>query len=166
MGVIDWIGFILTVLGAYTIIQFLLGLLPANVIPHVEIRFNELEASLDNPEAVDAILSTSQFRIDSAILYNQFLRMRTTSHRSPLFYQQSWLALSGLTCQLYIIYVRAGAIRREVEVPQVVMYEHRLASLAAVQSATTTALAAPAAATAVPAANVAAPAPPPPVAAS
>jgi len=163
MGVIDWIGFILTVLGAYTIIQFLLGLLPANVIPHVEIRFNELEASLDNPEAVDAILSTSQFRIDSAILYNQFLRMRTTSHRSPLFYQQSWLALSGLTCQLYIIYVRAGAIRREVEV---VMDEHRLASLAAVQSATTTALAAPAAATAVPAANVAAPAPPPPVAAS
>jgi len=89
--------------------------------------------------------------------------MRTTSHRSPLFYQQFWLALSGLTCRLYIIYAQAGAIRREVEV---VMDEHRLASLAAVQSATTTALPAPAAATAVPAANVAAAAPPPRAAAS
>jgi hypothetical protein len=162
MGVIDWIGFILTVLGAYNLLQFLLGLLPANLIPHVSIRLNELEASLDNPEAVDAIPSTSQFRIDFAILYNQFLRMRTTSHRSPLFYQQLRLALSGLTCQLYIIYVQAGAIRREVEV---VMDEYRLASLATVQSATPTALPAPAA-TAVPAANVAAPAPPPPAAAS
>ena len=83
MGVIDWIGFILTVLGAYTIIQFLLGLLPANVIPHVEIRFNELEASLDNPEAVDAILSTSQFRIDSAMCESCFGSHRVVDSLCP-----------------------------------------------------------------------------------
>jgi len=163
MGVIDWIGFILSVLGAYNLILFLVGLLPANLIPHVSTRLNELGASLDNPEAVDTIPNTSQLRIDFAILYNRFIQMRTMSHHSPLLYQQIWLALSGLTCQLYVIYAQAGAIRREVEV---VMDEHRLASLAAVQSATTTTLPAPAAATLIPAANVAAPAPPPPAAAS
>jgi len=67
MGVIDLIGFILSVLGGYNLILFFLGLLPANIIPHVLIRLNELGASLDNPEAVDTIPSTSQFRIDFAM---------------------------------------------------------------------------------------------------
>jgi len=160
MGVIDLIGFILSVLGAYNLILLLLGLLPANFMPHVSTRMEELEASLDNPEAVDTIPNTSQLRIDFASLDEQFRRMRITSHSSQLFCQQFSLALSGLTCQLYIIYARAEVIRLEVEV---VMDEHRLA---AVQSATTTTLPAPTAATVIPAANVAVPAPPPPAAAS
>lgn len=75
MGVIEWIGFILTVFGvggAYSFVVFLLGFLPANLIPHVWIRLNELEASLDNPEAVDAIPSTSQLRIDFAMCESCF----------------------------------------------------------------------------------------------
>ena len=86
MGVIEWIGFILTVFGvggAYSFVVFLLGFLPANLIPHVWIRLNELEASLDNPEAVDAIPSTSQLRIDFAMCESCFGSHRVVDSLCP-----------------------------------------------------------------------------------
>jgi len=159
--VIDIIGFGLAVLGAYSAFRYLRYSLPRNFITLAARLLNEMETLLNSAEAVGAIPSASEYRMSFEILRNQFLRLRTISHRSPSFLQQLQLAfLSTLTYRVYVLYSQIGAMRLEVER---VMDEHELALAPAVQTATTTALPGPAGITVTPAADVAEPTPPLPV---
>jgi len=156
----DTLGLSLSVLGASGLVWKSRFLLPRHLIPLVSARLDETEAILDHAEA-HGLPTANEYRIDVAILRNQLLRLRTTSHRSPWFCQQLGLAvLSGLTWRVYTLHLQIANLRRELEMA---MDEHQRAPLAtasSAQSAATTAT--PAAIVAAPTVNVAElPSPPP-----
>jgi len=163
MRVIDILSLILSFLGIYGLFFALRLLLPRNIVPSVSTSLTEVMALLEHAEA-NNISNTRDHRANLAILHNQFLQMRTESHRSPGFCQQFCLLfLCGLTWRLYDLRSRIETIRRKIELA---VDEQQLAFLtnANAQSATTTALPIFANETAIPMVNVAEPTPPPPAA--
>jgi hypothetical protein len=119
MGPIDILSLILSSLGIYGIVFSLRLLFPRTVVPLVKTSFEEAMSLLERAEAVN-IPYVSEYRINLAILHNQFLQMRTDSHRSPGFFQQlHLLLLCGLTWRLYDLKSRVDAIRRKIEVPAI-----------------------------------------------
>lgn len=132
MRFIDIFSLILSLLGVYGIVYSLRLLLPRNIVPHVSTSLNEAMALLEHAEAIN-IPNMSNYRANLAMyacdciqrpavltepsLRNQFLHMRTESHRSPGFFQQCCLLfLCGLTWRLYDLKSRIEAIRRKIEV--------------------------------------------------
>jgi len=160
MRFIDIFGLILSLLGLYSIVYSLRLLLPRNIVPLVSTSHNEAMALLENAEAIN-IPNTSGYRVDLAIFYNQFLQMRTESHRSPgVFQQLRQLSLCGLTYRLYDLKSQIEAVKRKIELA---VDERQLASVTNAQGATTTALPASAADTVIHAINIVEPARPPQV---
>jgi len=138
MRLIDVLSFCLSVLGTYGLVYSLRWALPRNVVPRVSKALDEAETLLDHAEGINAIRNLAEYRTRLAILGNQFLRMRTESHRSPGFFQQLQLVfLCGLTYRLCTLSSRIEAIKLEVEL---MVDERRLESVPTVQSAATTAL--------------------------
>jgi hypothetical protein len=131
MRFIDIFGLILSLLGLYSIVYSLRLLLPRNIVPLVSTSHNEAMALLENAEAIN-IPNTSDYRVDLAMyvfvqtasplltepsFYNQFLQMRTESHRSPgVFQQLRQLSLCGLTYRLYDLKSQIEAVKRKIEV--------------------------------------------------
>ena len=132
----DLLGFILSILGAYSLVLYLRFLLPRNLIPLVSARLDEVEAILDRAVA-EALPNANEYRIDVAMCFtvvpvvgdsltlhslrNQLLRFRTASHRSPWFWQQLGLfILSGLTCRVYTHHLRIAELQRGLEVRKIV----------------------------------------------
>jgi len=159
MRFIDIFSLILSLLGVYGIVCSLRLLLPRNIVPLVSTSLNEAIALHEHAKSI-CIPNLNDYRVNLAILHNQFLQMRTESHRSPGFFQQLCLLfLCGLTWRLYDLKSRIEAIRRKIELA---VDERQLAFLtnAHAQSATTTAL--PSVADIViPMINVVGPTPPP-----
>ena len=135
----------LSILGIYGLVLYLRFLLPRNVVPYVAARLSEALEILDRAESIGAIPQASEYRTTLAMyeavvtaclfvpkltinhthrLYrptssfdNQFLQMRTESHRSPGISQQLLLAVGcGLTYRLYVLSLRIEATRVEIEV--------------------------------------------------
>jgi hypothetical protein len=161
----DILSLVLAFLGIYGIVFSLRLLLARNIVPTVSTLLNETMAFLEHAEAI-RIPDASDYRASLAILHNQFLQMRTESHRSPGFFQQLYLLfMCGLTWRLYVLKWRVEAIKRKIELA---VDEQRIAFLtnANAQSATTTALPAPAAETVIPMNSVVEPTPPPRAASS
>jgi hypothetical protein len=136
MGFIDIFSLILSLLGIYGIVFSLRLLLPRNIVPLVSTSLKEAMATLEDAEATNTP-NMRDFRANLAMyahvythqrsplpplltepsLHNQFLQMRTESHRSPRFFQQlGLLFLCGLTWRLYTLKSRIEAIRRKIEV--------------------------------------------------
>ena len=132
MRFIDIFSLILSLLGVYGIVYSLRLLLPRNIVPLVSTSLNEAMALLEDAEAIN-IPNMSDYRANLAMyardctqrpaaltessLRNQFLHMRTESHRSPGVFQQFCLLfLCGLTWRLYDLKSRIEAIRRKIEV--------------------------------------------------
>jgi len=116
MRVIDILSLILSFLGIYGLFFALRLLLPRNIVPSVSTSLTEVMALLEHAEA-NNISNTRDHRANLAILHNQFLQMRTESHRSPGFCQQFCLLfLCGLTWRLYDLRSRIETIRRKIEV--------------------------------------------------
>jgi hypothetical protein len=132
MRFIDIFSLILSLLGVYGIVYSLRLLLPRNIVPLVSTSLNEAMALLEHAEA-NNIPNVSDYRsnlamyargcterplpTDQTSFRNQFLHMRTESHRSPGFIQQFCLLfLCGLTWRLYDLKSRVEAIRRKIEV--------------------------------------------------
>jgi len=138
MRCIDIITLSLSVLGIYDLILSLRLLLPRHAIPCAAAVLGEAQRLLDYAETVCAIPHGSEYRATLVNFENQFLRMRTESHRSPAMYQQLLRTLrSGLTYRLYVLSSRIDAIKVKLELA---MDERQLASIITDQSATTTAL--------------------------
>ena len=133
MRFIDIFSLVLSLLGVYGIVYSLRLLLPRNIVPLVSASLNEAMALLEHAEAIN-IPNMSDYRANLAMyardyittclavltepsLRNQFLHMRTESHRSPGVFQQFCLLfLCGLTWRLYDLKSRIEAIRRKIEV--------------------------------------------------
>lgn len=126
----DVFSLVLSVLGVYGIVYSLRLFLPRNVVPLVLTSLDEAVALLEHagniPNVnhyrtslamyVDLYASMSPSLTESS-LRNQFIQMRTESHRSPMFWQQLYLLfLCGLTWRLYRLKTRVDAIRRNIEV--------------------------------------------------
>ncbi|KAI9508003.1 hypothetical protein F5148DRAFT_1200205 [Russula earlei] len=138
MRFLDIFSLILAILGTYGIFVALRFLLPRNYISVVSTELNEAEILLNHLVANNVIPNGSDHRNDLAILHNEYLRMRTESHRSPGFFPQLRLTfLCGLTYRLYDLSSRIGGFQREVELA---VGERQFISLTTAQSGTTTAL--------------------------
>jgi len=148
MRFVDVLNFCLSVLGTYGLVYSLRCALPRNIIPRVSKALDEAETLLSRAEGINAIRNLTEYKTRLAILGNQFLQMRTESHRSPEFFQQLRLVfLCGLTYRLCALSSRIEAIKLEVEL---IVDERQLTSVTTVQSAATTALPVPPAIMAIP----------------
>jgi hypothetical protein len=143
MKIIDIFSLMLSFLGVYGIVFSLRLLLPRNIVPLVSTSLKEAMAPLEIAEAIN-IPNVSDFRTNLAMyahfyshqcllpltepsLHNQFLQMRTESHRSPSFFQQVYLLfLCGLSWRLYTLKSRIEGIRRKIEVGQVTVLTRSL----------------------------------------
>ncbi|KAI0002235.1 hypothetical protein BJV74DRAFT_882317 [Russula compacta] len=135
MQFIDAFNLILSVLGTYGLMVSLRLLLPRNVVPRVSNALKEAESRLHDAEVIHAISNVSQYRIDLAILGQQFLGMRRESHRSPGFFQQLGLVfLCGLRYRLYVLSSQVEAIKLKIELA---VDERRLIPPTTVQGVTT-----------------------------
>ena len=128
MKFIDILSLILSFLGFYGIVYSLRLLLPRNIVPHVSTSLNEAMVLLEHAH----VPNVNDYRANLAMcarvcihnrpltkpsLHNQFLQMRTESHRSPGFCQQFCLLfLCGLTWRLYGLKSQIETIRRKIEV--------------------------------------------------
>ncbi len=138
MGSTDILNLILSFLGIYGIVFSLVRfLLPRNIVPLVSMSLKEALTLLARAEAND-IPNVREYRANLAMyafcthqpsppqlteprLHNQFLQMRTESHRSPGFFQQfSLLFLCGLTWRLYDLKSQVDTIRRKIEVGRLI----------------------------------------------
>lgn len=132
MGLIEWIGFCVSIFGMYGLVIYLRFLLPCYLIPNVWTILDNAAQSLSYAVTTGAISEMSEYRVDLEILANQFAGMRLESHRSPGFLQQIWLAIRhGLTYRLYTLASQIDDVRLRVEV---VTDERRLAFLQIVVS--------------------------------
>lgn len=129
----DILSLVLAFLGIYGLIFSLRLLLPRNTVPLVSTSLTEAKALLEHAEAI-SIPNLSDHRASWAMYahvcthmrthqliepshHNQFLQMRTESHRAPWFFQQLYLLfLCGLTWRLYVLKWRVEAIKRKIEV--------------------------------------------------
>jgi hypothetical protein len=143
MKIIDIFSVVLSFLGVYGIVFSLRLLLPRNIVPLVSTSLKEAMAPLEDAEAIN-IPNVSDFRTNLAMyvhvfihqclplltersLHNQFLQMRTESHRSPGFVQQVYLLfLCGLSWRLYTLKSRIEGIRRKIEVCQITVLTRSL----------------------------------------
>jgi hypothetical protein len=156
MRAIDIVGLALAFLGLSGIFFSLRWLLPRNVVPLVSASHDEAMALFEHAVAINtpnvsvyrtrlamyAHVHTHQPRspLTKPSFRNQFLQMRTESHRSPGFFKQIYLLfLCGLTWRLYNLKSEIDAIRRRI---QLAVDEQQLAFLTNVntQNTTTTAL--------------------------
>ncbi|KAH9983547.1 hypothetical protein BJV74DRAFT_615233 [Russula compacta] len=138
MDLLDAFSLCLSILGIYGLMLYPRFLLPRNIVPYVAERLSEALQILDRAQSIGAIPQASEYRTTLAIFENQFLRMRTESHRSPGISQQLFLAIRrGITCKLYVLYLRIEAAKVEIELA---VDERQLRSLTMVQGAATTAL--------------------------
>lgn len=69
MQITDTLGFILSVLGTYSLVLYFRFLLPCNVIPLVSTRLDEIEAILNRAEANDALPTTNGYRFSVAMYF-------------------------------------------------------------------------------------------------
>lgn len=69
MDYIGLLGFILSVLGAYSLVRNLRFLLPCNVIPLVSARLDEIVWILARAEADDALPNANEYRINVAMYF-------------------------------------------------------------------------------------------------
>jgi hypothetical protein len=131
MWIFDIFNLVLSFLGFYGIVFSLRLLLPRNIVPLVLTSLNEAIASLEHAEAINipnagdhranlamyVSVRTASPLLTGSRFHNQFLQMRTESHRSPGFFQQICLLfLYGLTWRLYDLKLRIEAIKRKIEV--------------------------------------------------
>ncbi|KAH9983548.1 hypothetical protein BJV74DRAFT_615247 [Russula compacta] len=131
----------LSILGVYGLVLYLRFLLPCNVVPCVAENLSEALQILDHAESIGAIPRASEYRTTLVIFENQFLHMRTESHRSPRISQQLLLAVRrGLAYKLYVLSLRIEATKVEIELA---VDERQLRSLTTAQGAATTALPSP-----------------------
>lgn len=115
MQFITILSLILSFLAIYGDFYNLRLLLPRNVVPSVSKSYSEATTLLEQAEAIN-IPNVSDYRASLAILRNEFLQMRTDSHRSPGIFQQLYLLFPfGLTWRLYDLKWRIDAIRRSIE---------------------------------------------------
>ena len=129
----DILSLALSFLGIYGIVFSLRLLIPRNIVPLVSTSLTEAKALIEHAEAI-SIPNLSDYWASWAMyahvcthmrthqliepsLHNQFLQMRTESHRAPWFFQQLYLLfLCGLTWRLYVLKWRVEAIKRKIEV--------------------------------------------------
>ena len=128
----DILNLILAFLGVYGLVYALRLFLPRNIVPRVSELLDKTMALFEQAEGINIpnvsdyraslamyvhiYLSTSP-RTDRTSRHNQFLQMRTESHRSPGFFQQLYLLfLCGLTWRLNDLESQIEAIRRKIEV--------------------------------------------------
>jgi hypothetical protein len=132
MWILDIFNLILSFLGFYGIVFSLRLLIPRNIVPLVLTSLNEAMASLEHASAINipnvgdyranlamyvSVLHTASPLLTGSRFHNQFLQMRTESHRSPGFFQQIYLLfLYGLTWRLYDLKLRIEGIKRKIEV--------------------------------------------------
>jgi hypothetical protein len=136
MGLIELLGFCISIFGMYCVVLCLRFLLPCSIITNVSSILNNAEQSLAHGVATGAIPLMNDYRVDlemytscfcdymsssslthSHSLASQFSRMRIESHRSPGFFPQIRLAVRhGLTCRLYSLASQIGAVGQKVEV--------------------------------------------------
>jgi len=69
MDYIELLGFILSVLGAYSLVRNLRFLLPCNVIPLVSARLDKTVRILARAEADDALPNANEYRISLAMYF-------------------------------------------------------------------------------------------------
>ena len=135
MHFIDILSFCLSILGLYGLIYSLRFLIPRNVLPRVSAVLADAERLLDRAESTGVIPHPNDYRSTLAMCGavipsvnrpspslidsygNEFLRMRTESHRAPGILQQLRVAFRrGLTCRLYMLSSRVEAIKVKIEV--------------------------------------------------
>jgi hypothetical protein len=128
----DILSFCFSILGLYGLVYYLRFLMPRNLLPLVSAALTEADHLLDRAESTGVIPQPNDYRPDltsyEAVVpsptdhhltdqLNEFLQIRMGSHRAPGILRQLWLAVRyGLTCRLYVLSSRVGAIKIKIEV--------------------------------------------------
>lgn len=131
----DILSLCVSFLGLYGLIYYLRFSIPRNVLPRVSSVLNEAEHLLDCAESTGVIprpndcrstllmyedfmpLPTNRPLINRHSYSNEFLEMRTKSHRGPGILKQLQLAVwNGLTYRLFALWSRVEAIKIKIEV--------------------------------------------------
>lgn len=75
----DTVSSVFSIVGASSVIFYFRFLLPKNIVPSVWTRLRETEALLDNAEAVSAISSASEYRINFLMYVQKGVYNRSSS---------------------------------------------------------------------------------------
>ncbi|KAH9034523.1 hypothetical protein EDB84DRAFT_1561394 [Lactarius hengduanensis] len=112
MGLVDTLGFCISVFGLVIYLRFLL---PHNTIPTISSMLADAEQSLALAITIGAIPEMSDYKVGLAVLERQLALIRVESHHSPGLFLQIWLAVRR-SYGLYSLGSRIVSVRREVEV--------------------------------------------------
>ena len=131
----DILSFCFSILGLYGLVYYLRFLIPRNVLPYVSAVLTDAERLLGRAESTGVIprpndyrsaltlyeavmpLPTDRHLTDQRSCASEFLQIRMESHRAPGILRQLCLAVwYGLTCRLYALSIRVGAIKTKLEV--------------------------------------------------
>ena len=133
MRAVDIVGLAVACLALCGFFFSLRWLLPRNVVPLVSTSHDKAMALLEHAAAIN-VPNVNNYRTRLAMyahvythqprspltkpsFHNQFLQMRTESHRSPGVFKQIYLLfMCGLTWRLYVLKSDIKAIRRQIEV--------------------------------------------------
>ncbi|KAH8988365.1 hypothetical protein EDB92DRAFT_1872227, partial [Lactarius akahatsu] len=112
MGLVDTLGFCISVFGLVIYLQFLL---PHNTIPTISSMLVDAEQSLALAMTIGAIPEMSDYKVGLVVLSRQLALIRIESHHSPGLFLQIWLAVRRFY-RLCSLGSRVVSVRREVEV--------------------------------------------------
>ncbi|KAH8988977.1 hypothetical protein EDB86DRAFT_2944842, partial [Lactarius hatsudake] len=112
MGLIDTLGFCISVFG---LVIYLRCLLPHNIIPTISSMLTDAEQSLALATTIGAVPEMSDYKVGLAVLARQLALIRIESHHSPGLFLQTWLAVRR-AYELYSLASQIVSVRREVEV--------------------------------------------------
>ncbi|KAH9060669.1 hypothetical protein EDB87DRAFT_1576804 [Lactarius vividus] len=90
MGLVDTLGFCISVFGLVIYLRFLL---PHNIIPTISSMLTDAERSLALAITIGAVPEMSDYKVGLAILARQLALIRIESHHSPGLFLQILLAV-------------------------------------------------------------------------